>query len=123
MDAVSRLQDHGLRLEAWLYGILRNVVLEQLRRQPPAPPGADEHVADPAPGPLQHVLDAELSGSLREACAGLPDADQENLWLRLVVRLSAAEVAEVVGRGEGAVRQAQSRALDRLRRRLQEVHP
>ena len=123
MDGVDRVQDHGLRLEAWLYGILRNVVLEQLRRHPGAPPRTEQHLADPAPGPLERMLDAELTGSLREAFADLPDDDQEILWLRLVAQLSAAEVAQVVGRREGAVRQAQSRALSRLRRRFEEVHP
>ena len=69
------------------------------------------------------MLDAELTGSVRTAFAALSEDDQEILWLRLVAGLSAAEVAEVVGRREGAVRQAQSRALDRLRGRLEEVHP
>lgn len=124
MDRVHTLQDRGLRLEAWLYGILRNVVLEQVRSSGRAPaPAPEQHLPDPGPGPLERVLDQELTGSLRVAFTGLSDDDQEVLWLRLVGGLSAAEVAEVVGRREGAVRQAQSRALERLRRRMEEVHP
>lgn len=123
MDAADRLQDRGLRLEAWLYGILRRVVLEHGRGRPATAGRPAPDLPDPAPGPLERMLDAELTGSVRTAFAALSEDDQEILWLRLVAGLSAAEVAEVVGRREGAVRQAQSRALDRLRRRLEEVHP
>ncbi|WP_380167027.1 RNA polymerase sigma factor [Jannaschia sp. R86511] len=124
MDRVATLEDQGLRLEAWLYGILRNVVLEHTRAQGRSAPAAtEEQLPHPGPGPLEELLDAELTGSVRRAFTGLSDDDQEVLWLRLVARLSSAEVADVVGRREGAVRQAQSRALDRLRRRLEEVHP
>lgn len=123
MDRVGLLEDRGLRLEAWLYGILRNVVLEQQRAgaRTSAPP--QDQLVDPGPGPLEQVLDQEVAGSLRRAFGRLADDDQEILWLRLVARLSAAEVAQVVDRREGAVRTAQSRALDRLRRHLEEVHP
>lgn len=125
---IDDLVDHGLRVEAWLYGILRLVVLEHIRaagrhgREEP-----DDH-QDPMlksleSGPLEQVLERELAGSVRTAFERLSPDDQEVLWLRLVADLSAAEVAEVVGRREGAVRQAQSRALARLRRGLEEVHP
>ncbi len=124
MDRVTALEDRGLRLEAWLYGILRNVVLEQVRSLGRgSDPTPEHHLPDPGPGPLERVLDQELAGSLRLAFTGLSDDDQEVLWLRLVGGLSSAEVADVVGRREGAVRQAQSRALERLRRRMEEVHP
>lgn len=123
MAAVDRLYDRGLRVEAWLYGILRLVVLEQGRTASATAPRHQPEVADPRSGPLERLLQAERQDSLRAAFVALSEDDQEILWLRLVARLSAAEVADVVGRREGAVRQAQSRALDRLRRLLEEVHP
>lgn len=125
---IGELSDHGLRVEAWLYGILRRVVLEHTR-------AAGRQVGDslseqrsasltsPDHGPLDQILASELNGSLRTAFEQLSDDDQELLWLRVVADLSAAEVGAVIGRREGAVRQAQSRALARLRRGLEEVHP
>ncbi|WP_336923488.1 RNA polymerase sigma factor [Aquipuribacter sp. SD81] len=121
---IERFEDRGLRLEAWLFGILRNVVLEHVRRGRRTAPLPDSHdVEAPEPGPLEGVLAAELTGSVRLAFARLREDDQELLWLRLVAGLSAAEVSQVVGRREGAVRQGQSRALGRLRQLLEEVHP
>lgn len=122
MDRILAFEDRGLRLEAWLYGILRNVVLEMGRTgQRTTALEEDAQVSSTEPGPLDQVLDLELTDSVRTAFGGLADDDQEILWLRLVGQLSAAEVAGIVGRREGAVRQAQSRALARLRRRLEEV--
>lgn len=123
MDRVASLEDRGLRLEAWLYGILRHVVLEQGRASARSSAPTQAQVPDPGPGPLDRVLAQELTGDLRRSFSSLSDDDQEVLWLRLVAGLSSAEVADVVGRREGAVRQAQSRALERLRRRMEEVHP
>ncbi|UFU02986.1 sigma-70 family RNA polymerase sigma factor [Ruania suaedae] len=124
---VADLTDRGLRVEAWLFGILRLVVLEHQRsagrhrREHPATAEASAHPAEH--GPLTELLERELQGSVREAFSRLRPDDQEILWLRLVADLSAAEVGSVIGRAEGAVRQAQSRALERLRHQLKEVHP
>lgn len=123
---IDDLADQGLRVEAWLYGILRLVVLEHTRhagREQAAGHGSRWSEATSDLGPLEQVLDRELTGSVRIAFERLSIDDQELLWLRLVAELSAAEVASVIGRREGAVRQAQSRALTRLRRELEEVHP
>jgi RNA polymerase sigma-70 factor (ECF subfamily) len=52
----------------------------------------------------------------------LSDDDRELLDLRVVGGLSADEVASVLGKQPGAVRMAQSRALDRLRGHFQEIY-
>ena len=128
VDRIDDLADQGARVEAWLYGILRLVVLEQIRRsgrqereRPVAgnPLGLAE-VADDR-GPLDHVLRDEQAGSVRLAFEQLSADDQEVLWLRQVAELSVAEVAAVLKKGPGAVRQANSRALARLRTLIEEV--
>lgn len=128
VDRIDDLADQGARVEAWLYGILRLVVLEQIRRsgrqereRPVAggPLGLAEVADDP--GPLEHVLRDEQAGSVRTAFERLSVDDQEVLWLRQVAELSVAEVAAVLKKGHGAVRQANSRALARLRTLIEEV--
>ncbi|MCP2092162.1 Sigma-70, region 4 [Actinosynnema pretiosum] len=49
----------------------------------------------------------------------LPEKQREILLLRVVVGLSAEEVAVAVGSTPGAIRVAQHRALVRLRKALQ----
>ena len=66
-------------------------------------------------------MSAEEAAAVRRAFALLSDDDRELLELRVVAGLSAEESAGVLGRRPGAVRMAQSRALSRLRRHLEEV--
>jgi RNA polymerase sigma-70 factor (ECF subfamily) len=104
----------GAGFNAWLFGILRNVVLEahrRGRRSDRAVPGAAADDAD-----LLHdlLLDEEFA-AVRSAFACLSPDDQEVLELRVIGGLAAEEVAVVLGKRAGAVRMAQSRALSRLR--------
>jgi RNA polymerase sigma-70 factor, ECF subfamily len=113
----------GAGFDAWLFGILRHVVLDAQRaraRRPIGGPFPDDPVAD-TPGPVDQLLGAEEVAALRVAFAELAPADREVLELRVVAGLSSDEVAAVIGKRPGAVRMAQSRALDRLRVLLAEV--
>jgi RNA polymerase sigma-70 factor, ECF subfamily len=106
--------------EGWLFGICRHVVLDAQRaagRRGYGPPPEGVSHADPVEG----LVSAEESAAVRQAFELLSDADRELLELRVVVGLSADEAAAVLGRRPGAVRMAQSRALSRLRRHLEEV--
>lgn len=74
-------------------------------------------VDDPA-----DVIDRKAStAALHTAFRRLSPADQEVLELRIVGELSADEVGAVTGRRSGAVRMAQARALQRLRKLMEAV--
>lgn len=117
---IGAFQWTGGGFVAWLYGILRNVVLEAQRRDrrvnvgPPADPRAEDDSLD-------EVLLDEEAAAVRAAFASLSPHDQEVLELRVIADLAAEEVAAVVGKRAGAVRMAQSRALARLRAALDKV--
>ncbi len=105
--------------DGWMYGIVRNVVLESRRRTRPS----DELVADAAsadPEPLDRVLADEEAAAVRQAFARLRPQDRELLELRVVGELGAEEVASVLNKRPGAISMAQSRALNRLRRLMLE---
>ncbi len=118
--AVARIATFQWRdggFDAWLYGILRHVVIDaqradarEFRRRVPAEASAAS--------PLDFVLEGEEAEAVRGAFAELLPADQEVLQLRVVAGLSAEEVGVVLGKRPGAVRMAQSRALAQLRRKL-----
>ncbi len=105
---------------AWLYGILRNVVLEAQRgnRRVEVSMAVDEREEDDS---LDAVILDEEAAAVRAAFASLSPDDQEVLELRVIGDLAADEVAAVVGKRPGAVRMAQSRALARLRVALAKV--
>ncbi len=118
LDRFSPVGDNATR--RWLFGILRNVIREQWRdadrssRLPDRLPPPVE-----ADGPADTIVRNESYADLRAAFDELSDDDQETLALRLGAELSPDEVAEIQGRRSGAVRMAQSRALGRLRDRLE----
>lgn len=103
--------------EAWVFGILRHVVLDVQRRtfrgikalRRSAMPSTDWAEA------VEGVVSAEEHRATRHAFAQLSRRDQEILELRVIGGLSAENVGRVLGMREGAVRNAQYRALRRLR--------
>ncbi|MGI8518648.1 MAG: RNA polymerase sigma factor [Acidimicrobiia bacterium] len=117
--AISRYRPMSSGPVGWLFGILRNVVREIHRR-----PTASSEFPDDLPGgddPVEALMNSEERRLLLAAFAELDPNDQEILELRVVGRLTADEVAQVLGKRPGAVRMAQSRALDRLRQEAEKV--
>ncbi len=123
LDRIHRFTWRGAGFDAWLYGILRNVVLESFRHDDRARPTAD--VPEPATGDeapaLEAIVQRDRRAELRTAFGRLSAEDQEVLELRVVAGLSAEGVAEATDRTAGAVRMAQSRALGRLRTHYESV--
>lgn len=124
MRALERIDRFTWRdggFDAWLFGILRNVVLEGYRRE--ARSRRDRTFRPDlvaAVDPLDSVIVTEQAVAMRAAFSRLAADEQEILELRVVAGLSSDDVARVVGRRAGAVRMAQTRALSRLRTILKE---
>jgi len=120
LDRAASFRGDANSFRAWMFRIARNVANDRLRarqRQPYA-----DHDVDPEDR-LGKALDealiaAEDADAVREAVATLDPDDREVLWLRIVGRLSSAEVGEIVGKKAGAVRMQQQRALIALARRM-----
>ena len=118
---IGKFTWQGAGFDAWLFGILRNVVMDAQRRarRRSGPLRRERAVAEA--GPLDRLVDDEDAAAVRTAFLRLDEGDQEILELRVLGGLSADDVASVIGKRAGAVRMAQSRALDRLRQIMQEV--
>lgn len=114
----------GGGFDGWLFGILRNVVLETYRAGARSPLVDVDRMPEPVTGaehdPATGIVAREEARMVRSAFARLSPSDQEVLELRVIGRLDADAVGAVLGRGAGAVRMAQSRALTRLRGHLPE---
>lgn len=121
LDRVATYVPSGIGLRGWLYGILRNVIHESHRQSWRVQPNLDLDRVSLEPNVDSRLLADEQQRALRAAFSRLDDADREILELRLVARLSAAQVGQVLDKQPGAVRMAQSRALDRLRIAMKEV--
>lgn len=105
---------------AWLSTIADHLVIDYHRAR------RDTAVLDEgmpiaaADNPEEDVVRMAEADELRRAMAGLSEEHQEVLFLRLVAGYSVRDVATLIGKGEGAVRTTQYRALQALRKRMAE---
>jgi RNA polymerase sigma-70 factor (ECF subfamily) len=117
------------RFTTWLYGIARNLAIDEsrraaFRRADPldhAPPGADPPAALLASGdplPDRAAAAALLRPRLEEALASLPPEQREVFLLREHAGLPFREIAEVTGTPENTVKSRMRYALEGLREAL-----
>lgn len=127
-DVFVRVLEHRRKLGAvremrvWLVRIAWNLALDRRRRIRPEQmdAGFAEALAGRNVGADQAVEEAERMRAVLGAMDGLPREEREVLVLSAVEELRPAEMAEVLGRSESAVRALLFRARARLRDRLGE---
>ena len=97
----------------WLFRIARNVVANERRRdrRRPVAPLEDAQGLAAADDVVEAVAAREAGGAAWQAVARLPEDRRRAVVLRFVDEMSTAEIAEVLGRSEGAVRVLLHRAL------------
>jgi RNA polymerase sigma-70 factor (ECF subfamily) len=109
----------GAGFEAWLFRIAYNLIVDQYRgsgREELVDTGEEvEH-----DNPEKAVLRSEISDELNEMMATLSPDQREVLLLRFAAGLDTDEICHVMGRNANAIRQLQFRALDTMRRQIQE---
>lgn len=119
LEAIRSAKPWRTSFSGWLYRIAHNIVVDHYRswRKDAELPLEERLVADR--GDPVSALDKTLNKEqLRTAIGHLTDDQTNVIWLKFVEGLSNAEVAEVLGKTEGAVKSLQHRALDALRRLL-----
>jgi RNA polymerase sigma-70 factor (ECF subfamily) len=119
LDQIAELPGSGLPLRPWLYRAAHRAAVAALERerQTLVLDGVGR-VARPITEMTQRLGVQLESARVRDALEILTSEQRQVLLLRFVAELSPAEVAQVMGRGERAVRQLQWRALRVLTRRL-----
>ena len=126
MAVLAVLPDYrfaGVSFRAFVFGIARHKIADAFRAMARNRCDAVEELPERIStehGPEQMVLDAERNGRLDELLSVLGPRQVEILTLRIAVGLSAEETASALDSTPGAVRVAQHRALQRLRRELEE---
>jgi len=117
---IGDFEGDGVQFRAWVYRIARNLAVDEARARSRRP---DARATDPALLP-ESACDATVEAPsedlsrVHELLAELTDDQRDVVLLRAVVGLGVDETARVLGRGTGAVRSMQHRALRRLRRKF-----
>ena len=102
--------------KAWLFAVGRNMALNALSRNKRFKSASDapEPVGN-NPNALSLLLDDEEHALLWRAFSRLPEEDREMYRLHLEQGFTYRQIAEVLGKSEGAVRVAMHRSRNRLR--------
>jgi len=118
---LARYEWRGVPFAAWLLRIAANAIVDQSRRAAREFPSPDDP-PDPAPDPgleTSALRIIEYRAQLFRLVGQLPEAQRLVVQQRFVAQRSIREVAQQMGKTEGAVKQLQLRALERLRAQME----
>ncbi len=120
--AIGRYRPSPAQFSTWLYTIAQNTIIDYYRkRRLPLVDDAETElsaVADPGEEPETALLADERRDILYEAVMRLSPEQRMVVGCRFYFDLPVHEVAQMMGKTEGAVKALQFRALDHLRRVL-----
>jgi len=116
LAGLGNFEWRGAPFVAWLLRIASRAVADHYRRsgRESGNPVADAEQHDPQEVE-RHVI-------LFQLVDRLPEAQARVIRLRFVEQKSIREIAAILGRSEGAVKQLQLRAIEHLRAQLEGVH-
>jgi RNA polymerase sigma-70 factor (ECF subfamily) len=109
----------GAPFAAWLFRIAANAVSDQLKRSAREPVNVDDP-PELSEGPEQEVI--EYRARLFRLVEKLPAEQRRVVFGRFVEQKSIREIAQQLGKSEGAVKQLQFRALEKLRSQMEGAH-
>jgi RNA polymerase sigma-70 factor (ECF subfamily) len=116
LEAIASGRAWSSSLQGWLYRIAHNLIIDHYRRQTKRDgPELDE--AWMAPENYGETFEGLFhTAQLRTAMRFLTEEQRQVVVLKFVEGLSNAEVADVLGKTEGAIKALQHRALTSIRR-------
>jgi RNA polymerase sigma-70 factor, ECF subfamily len=126
LEQMPRFEWRGIPFGAWLMRIAANLIHDHdshAQRHIPlqewAEDGAD--AVGSAPGAEERYVALQAADTLWQEVSMLPIVQQQVLVYRFVRDMGVREIADTMGRTEGAVKQLLFRAVKRLRQRLQHI--
>ena len=124
MNHISSYTDRGVPFSAWLYRIAHNLVAnwhrDRSRKQ--EIPLSDAPLVAKGDAPESSLVHNQQQEALLSLIRSLPGERQTLLILKFVEHLSNAEIGEIMGRSEGAVKSLYHRTLLALREEIGDVN-
>lgn len=100
----------------WLYRVLKNLWIDQIRREKQKP---DFHLPD-SDTPEQQLLRSERHRQLWQAISRLPSADREVLILHYFSGLPIPQIASILNRTPGSIKTKLCRLRQNLKHDMEE---
>ncbi len=121
LDHIGRFDNRGVPFSAWLYRIAHNLVANWHRdgaRRKELPLEQQVHVMPARSRPEQLAEATEEREALLGAIRRLPSDRQQLILLKFIDSLPNAQIGDIMGRSEGAIKSLYHRTLIALREDL-----
>ncbi len=117
---VHRFDYRGVPIQAWLFGIARNLARDHIKKQQRR--GYHEEITEAmTPPEAPETTAVDMRQDIAAAMGSLTDDQQTVLSLRFLLDKSVAETAVLMERSEDAVKNLQRRALGAMQRALEDA--
>ena len=118
LEGIERFEWRGVPFAAWLYRIATNAISDH-RRKSAREAGSPDLEDKPAPNSAS-IDTIENRAALYRLVKDLPADQRRVIEMRFADEKGIREIAQALGRTEGAVKQLQFRAIQGLRERMGE---
>jgi RNA polymerase sigma-70 factor (ECF subfamily) len=119
LESISSFKWKGVPFSAWLYRIAHNQVIDYYRRQKKRPDTLKDDALVVSDSNPQQVAERNLDiEQVMSATRKLTDSQREVISLRFSGGLSTSEVANIMGKSQGAIKALQHSAIVALRKAL-----
>jgi RNA polymerase sigma-70 factor (ECF subfamily) len=121
LQSLGSYKERGVPMQAWLFKIAHNLVVDHLRKTKKRKNVPIEYVEVVSESDPQEIAEANIEfARVSRALDRLTLAQRQVIELRFFGELSAEETAKVMNKGAGAVRELQCAAIKALRKMLYE---
>ncbi len=119
LRSLDSYEERGLPMEAWIFKIAHNIVVDYLRKvSKKQMVNLDEVTIASDSNPEEIAVSNDQMVRVTKALGGLSASQREVIALRFFSGLSSIECGKVMGKQPGAVREMQSAAIKSLRQVL-----
>ncbi|MBN2239994.1 MAG: sigma-70 family RNA polymerase sigma factor [Dehalococcoidales bacterium] len=119
--SISSYKFKGVPFSAWLYRIAHNQIVDYIRKSSRKPDTLNEEipVSDKVENDPEYIIEKKMEiKEVLAAARNLTDAQREVISLRFGGEMPTAQVAEIMGKSQGAVKALQHSAIVALRKAL-----
>jgi len=117
--AAQTFDGRRARFTTWMHQIVVNLAIDRTRRPRTEPIEAAGEVADPAPGALTGLIDAEETTAVRRALAAMPERQRAAISLFHFEGLSGRDSAQAMQLSDKAFESLLNRARSALRQTVE----
>lgn len=119
LENIQRYEYRSIPVAVWLYKIASNTIADLYRKKGKTVELTGDHASgDSSCEPEQVILSRSEKEQLIQQLKTLPPLQQQAVVLRYIQNLSYKEIADVMDKTEGAVKQLLHRGLTGLRERM-----